>query len=209
MEGHSIDNQRLKIKQYCALHNHELLEEIVDEGVSGKTSKREGYAKLMQIIERKGCDGVIVYSLSRYSRNTMDCLSSISRMNDMGITFHSLSESIDTSSPNGRFFLTILSSLSQLEREITSIRVSDTLKGLKVSNKPYSNDIYGWDKVDGTLIKNEGEQKMLRKIHKMNKLGYSFTEISKFLNEKGYKTKRGGKKFYYSTVEYIVKGNLV
>ena len=46
---------------------------------------------------------------------------------------------------------------------------------------------------------------MLKKIHKMNKLGYSFTEISKFLNEKGYKTKRGKKNFYYSTVEYILK----
>jgi site-specific DNA recombinase len=135
----------------------------------------------------------------------MDTLSSIERMNKKGITFHSLSESIDTSSPNGRFFLTILSSLSQLEREITSIRVSDTLQGLKGLNKPYSNDMYGWDKVDGTLIENETEQKMLRKIRKMNKLGYSYTEIAKFLNEKGYKTKRGGKKYYYSTVEYILK----
>ena len=205
LDGHSIDNQRLKIKQYCALHNHELLEEIVDEGVSGKTSKRDGYIKLMQIVEKNGCDGVVVYSLSRFSRNTMDTLSSIERMNKKGITFHSLSENIDTSSPNGRFFLTILSSLSQLEREITSIRVADTLRGLKVTNKPYSNDMYGWDKVDGSLVKNELEQKMLRKIYRMNKLGYSNTEIAKFLNDKGYKTKRGGKKYYYSTVEYILK----
>jgi DNA invertase Pin-like site-specific DNA recombinase len=50
-------------------------------------------------------------------------------MNQKGITFHSLSENIDTSSPNGRFFLTILSSLSQLEREITSQRVTDVLRG--------------------------------------------------------------------------------
>jgi len=205
LEGHSIDNQRLKIKQYCDLHNLDLIEEIVDEGVSGKTSKRDGYIKLMQIVDNNGCDGVVVYSLSRFSRNTMDTLSSIERMNKKGITFHSLSESIDTSSPNGRFFLTILSSLSQLEREITSIRVSDTLRGLKVTNKPYSNDLYGYDKVDGSLVKNEPEQKMIRKILKMNKLGYSHTEIAKLLNDKGYRTKRGGKKFYYSTVEYIVK----
>ena len=67
--------------------------------------------------------------------------------------------------------------------------------------------MYGYDKVDGTLIKNVDEQKMLSKIHKMNKLGYSCTEIAKFLNDKGYKTKRGGKKYYYSTVEYILKSN--
>ena len=207
LEGHSIDNQRLKIKQYCALHNHDLLEEIVDEVVSGKSSKRDGYIKLMQIVENNGCDGIIVYSLSRFSRNTMDTLSSIESMNKKVITFHSLSESIDTSSPNGRFFLTILSSLSQLEREITSQRVTDVLKSLKVTNKPYSNDMYGYDKVDGTLVINEVEQKMLRKIHKMNKLGYSFNEFAKFLNDKGYKTKRGGKKYYYSAVEYILKSD--
>ena len=205
LEGHSIDNQRLKIKQYCDLHNLDLIEEIVDEGVSGKTSKRDGYIKLMQIVNNNGCDGVVVYSLSRFSRNTMDTLSSIECMNKKGITFHSLSESIDTSSPNGRFFLTILSSLSQLEREITSQRVTDVLKGLKFTNKPYSNDLYGYDKMDGSLVENEPEQKMIRKILKMNKLGYSHTEIAKLLNDKGYRTKRGGKKFYYSTVEYIVK----
>lgn len=98
-----------------------------------------------------------------------------------------------------------LSSLSQIEREITSIGVFDTLQGLKGSNKSYSNDMYGWDKVDGALAKNELEQKMLRKIYKMNTLGYTYTEIAKFLNEKGYKTNRGGKKYYYSTVEYILK----
>ena len=205
LEGHSIDNQRLKIKQYCELHNLILSEEIVDEGVSGKSTKREGYLRLMDIIENEGCDGVIVYSLSRFSRNTMDTLSAIERMNQRGITFHSLSESIDTSSPNGRFFLTILSSLSQLEREITSLRVKDVLKGLKITNKPYSNDLYGYDKVDGNLVENPSEMKMIRKVQRLYKLGYSYCEIAKYLNDKGYKTKRGGKRFYYSTIEYLLK----
>ena len=187
LETHSINNQRLKIKQYCELHNLTLIEEIVDEGVSGKTSKREGYLRLLDMIENGKCDGVIVYSLSRFSRNTMDTLSSIEKMNQKGITFHSLSESIDTSSPNGRFFLTILSSLSQLEREITSQRVTDVLKGLKTTNKPYSNDLYGYDKIDGNLVENETEQKMLRKILKMDKLGYSITEIVKSAQAAGWK----------------------
>ena len=207
LDGHSIDNQRLKIKQYCELHNLIISEEIVDEGVSGKSTKRDGYLRLMEIIESDGCDGVIVYSLSRFSRNTMDTLSAIEKMNQRGITFHSLSESIDTSSPNGRFFLTILSSLSQLEREITSLRVKDVLKGLKITNKPYSNDLYGYDKIGGELVENPSEMKMLRKIIKLHKLGYSYCEIANYLNNKGYKTKRGGKQFYYSTIEYLLKSH--
>jgi site-specific DNA recombinase len=181
-----------------------MVEEIVDEGVSGKSTKREGYTRLMEMIKNKECDGVVVYSLSRYSRCVLDTLSSIQLMNDNGITFHSLSENIDTSSPNGRFFLTILSSLSQLEREITSTRVKDTLQGLKMTNKPYSNDLYGYDKIDGSLVVNGTEQKMIKKIVKMNRLGFSIHEIVKYVNEKGFKTKRGGKRFYYNTIKGIL-----
>jgi site-specific DNA recombinase len=186
-----------------------LSEEIVDEGVSGKNSNREGYMRLLEIVQKGECDGVVVYSLSRFSRNTMDTLSSIEKMNQKGITFHSLSESIDTSSPNGRFFLTILSSLSQLEREITSQRVTDVLRGLKSTNKPYSNDLYGYDKVNGKLVENEKELKMLRKIHKLHNNGVSSKMIAKYLNERNYKTKRGGKQFYCSTIRYILKNKII
>jgi site-specific DNA recombinase len=184
-----------------------LVEEIVDEGVSGKSTKREGYIRLMDMVKNKECDGVVVYSLSRYSRCVVDTLSSIQLMNDNGITFHSLSENIDTSSPNGRFFLTILSSLSQLEREITSSRVKDTLNGLKITNKPYSNDLYGYDKVDGSLVVNDTEQKMIKKIVKLHKSGHTIHEIVKYVNSKGFKTKRGGKRFYYNTIKCILNNH--
>jgi len=205
LETHSINHQRLKINQYCQLHNLNVVEEIVDEGVSGKSSKRDGYLRLMEMVKNKLCGGIVVYSLSRYSRCVIDTLSSIQLMNDNGITFHSLTENIDTSSPNGRFFLTILSSLSQLEREITSTRVKDTLQGLKMTNKPYSNDIYGYDKVDGYLVENDTEQKMLKKIIKLHKTGYTIHEIVKYVNSKGFKTKRGGKQFYYNTIKSILE----
>ena len=204
LETHSISHQRLKIDLYCKFHNLQLVEEIVDEGVSGKSTKREGYIKLMDMVKNKECDGVVVYSLSRFSRCVLDTLTSIQLMNDNGITFHSLSENIDTSSPNGRFFLTILSSLSQLERELTSSRVKDTLHGLKMTNKPYSNDMYGFDKLDGSLVENDTEQKMIKKIVKLYKSGYTIHEIVKYVNSKGFKTKRGGKRFYYNTIKGIL-----
>ena len=204
LDTHSISHQRLKIDLYCKFHNLQLVEEIVDEGVSGKSTKREGYIRVMEMVNNKECDGVVVYSLSRFSRCVVDTLNSIQLMNDNGITFHSLTENIDTSSPNGRFFLTILSSLSQLEREITSSRVKDTLLGLKMTNKPYSNDLYGYDKVNGSLVVNDIEQKMIKKIEKLYRLGYTIHEIVKYINSKGFKTKRGGKRFYYNTIKGIL-----
>lgn len=207
LDTHSIQHQRLKIEQYAKLNDFEILDEIVDEGVSGKSSKREGYLKLMEMVKNKECDSVVVYSLSRFSRCVVGTLSSIELMNQKGITFHSITENIDTSSPNGRFFLTILSSLSQLEREITSARVKDVLNGLKITNKPYSNALYGSDNFNGELIENQVEKKMIRKILKMHNIGYTHTEISNYLNSKGVATKRGGKKFYHTTIKSIIATN--
>ena len=78
-----------------------------------------------------------------------------------------------------------------------------------MTNKPYSNDMYGYDKIDGSLVVNETEQKMLKKIVKLHKLGYTIHEIVNYINSKGFKTKRGGKKFYYNTIKGILtKTNL-
>ena len=85
-----------------------------------------------------------------------------------------------------------------------SQRVTDVLRGLKSTNKPYSNDLYVYDKVDGKLVENEKELKMLRKIHKLHKDGLSSKGIAKYLNERNYKTKRGGKQFYCSTIRFIL-----
>ena len=49
---------------------------------------------------------------------------------------------------------------------------------------------------------------MIKKIVNLNKLGYSIYEIMNFLNRKGFKTKRGGKKFYYNTVKSILSNQL-
>ena len=73
-----------------------------------------------------------------------------------------------------------------------------------MTNKPYSNDIYGYDKVEGSLVVNDTEQKMIRKIVKLHQLGYTIYEIVKYINNKGFKTKRGGKKFYYNTIKGII-----
>lgn len=69
--------------------------------------------------------------------------------------------------------------------------------------------MYGYDKIDGSLVVNDTEQKMLRKIIKLHKLGYSINEIVKYVNSKGFKTKRGGKRFYYNIIKGILtKTNL-
>ena len=61
------------------------------------------------------CDSVVVYSLLGFARNTVDALTNIDIMIKFNTNFHSINEKIDTSSAHGKFFLTIISALAELE----------------------------------------------------------------------------------------------
>ena len=130
-QGASLNTQEAKLRQYAGFHDFDQVEVIADEGLSGKTTARPGFQRLMDTMRAKGVDAVIVYSLSRFARNTIATLEAIEVMNRRGVAFHSLTENIDTTSPVGRFFLTTLAGLAQLEREQIGERTRAVLQHMK------------------------------------------------------------------------------
>lgn len=82
---------------------------------SGKNTEREQLKALLNFC-RKG-DTVITESISRIARNTKDLLSIIDTLNQKGVHFVSLKENIDTSTPTGKFMLTVFGAIAELERE--------------------------------------------------------------------------------------------
>lgn len=91
------------------------VEKIFVDKASGKNTERESFKEMMSFV-RLG-DVVIVESISRIARNTRDLLSIISDLTDKGVEFVSLKENIDTTTPQGRFMLTVFGALAELERE--------------------------------------------------------------------------------------------
>lgn len=90
-------------------------EKLFIDKASGKNTDRAAF-KEMRAFVRTG-DVVIVESISRIARNTRDLLSIVSELTEKGIEFVSLKESIDTTTPQGRFMLTVFGALAELERE--------------------------------------------------------------------------------------------
>lgn len=90
------------------------LDKVYIEKVSGKSTQRPELKKMMEYI-REG-DTVVVESISRFARNTKDLLSLVEKLTKKGVAFISLKESIDTTTPQGQFMLTVFSALAQLER---------------------------------------------------------------------------------------------
>ena len=90
-------------------------ERVFTDKASGKNTDRAAFKEMMAFV-RSG-DVVIVESISRIARNVRDLLGIISELTAKGVEFVSIKESIDTTTPQGRFMLTVFGALAELERE--------------------------------------------------------------------------------------------
>ena len=93
------------------------VEEVYIDRMSGKNTNRPELKKVLDYVRRG--DTVVVESISRFARNTRDLLELIEQLERKAVTFLSPKEAIDTSTPRGKFMLTVFGAVAQLEREYT------------------------------------------------------------------------------------------
>ena len=205
LQDNSVITQKEMIENYSKLQGIEIDDYFIDFGISGKnTIKREKYLELMEMVKDGKVKTIVTTSLSRWSRNTLDLLQSVEVLKKHKVDFQVIKEQVSLSSPMGNFFVSILGSIYQLEREMTSQRTKDVIQNKKKNGKVYSRTLYGFDRVDGMLVENKYEQKVLRKMEKMRNEGNSYLTISRFLNRNNHKTKTG-KKFTKDIVRLLQK----
>ena len=119
-------------RQMKMMEDHNIEKVFVDKA-SGKDTDRENYKAMMTFV-RAG-DSVTVESISRIARNTRDLLSIISTLTEKGVEFISLKESIDTTTPHGRFMLTVFGALAELERDSILERQREGIEIAKAAGK--------------------------------------------------------------------------
>ena len=108
-------------------------EKIFIDKASGKNTDRTAFKEMMLFV-RTG-DIVIVESISRIARNTKDLLSIVSELTEKEVEFVSLKENIDTTTPQGRFMLTVFGALAELERENILERQKEGIEIAKAEGK--------------------------------------------------------------------------
>ena len=109
------------------------VEKLFIDKASGKNVDRKDFKAMMSFV-RAG-DTVIVESISRIARNTRDLLTIISSLTEKGVEFVSLKENIDTTTPHGRFMLTVFGALAELERESILERQREGIEIAKAEGK--------------------------------------------------------------------------
>ena len=97
------------------LMEHLGVDELYIDRASGKNAQRPELQKMMEYVRRG--DTVIVESISRFARNTRDLLELVERLAGKGVEFISQKEAIDTTTPTGKFMLTVFGAVAELERE--------------------------------------------------------------------------------------------
>lgn len=204
-EGISLENQRAKIETYCELNELELIDVLEDAGKSGKDLNREGIQSLVDRIRGRSVDAVVVYKLDRLSRRVRDTLSLMDLVEKKSVAFHSITERIDTKTAMGKFFLNIMASMNQWERDTISERTRDALHLKIVKNERAGQIPYGWRLAeDGkTLIEHEKEQRAIELIKDLHGKGYSFRAICRELEKEGHQP--AGKKWHHQTIKNILR----
>lgn len=123
-----LESQLLAIKSYCEQRGITDYASYQDFGISGAKSARPGLDKLLFACRRGEISQVIVYSFSRFARSTSHLLRALEEFKALKITFISISENIDTNTPMGQAFFTIIAAIAQLERELISEKVKSGLR---------------------------------------------------------------------------------
>jgi len=207
-EGVSLDAQAERIRAYCQLNGLELVGIIAEEGVSaGKPlAEREGGQELLQALKADGIRHVVALKLDRLFRDAIDCLTVVQEWDRAGIALHLLDQggqAVNTQSAMGRFFLTILAAIAEMERNLIGERTKTALRYKKQNGKVYAPTPFGYQRDGEDLRPDPRELRALELMKKLRAQGYSYRAIAKELRRRRIPTKRGGR-WEAETVRYML-----
>jgi DNA invertase Pin-like site-specific DNA recombinase len=205
--GVSLEAQTAKIEAMAVVQGAEIAEMIVDAGESAKSLDRPGMVRLLELIERRAVDVVIVAKLDRLTRSVKDLAELLEVLKKRGVSLVSVAESLDTGSAAGRLVLNIMTAVSQWEREAIGERTLDAMRHKKAKGERVGTVPYGFRLAsDGVrLEENADELAVVRRIRSMTCSGLSTRKIAGRLNEEGFRN-RSGAAWNFARVVQIARG---
>ena len=200
-EGVSIEAQSGKLRQYAALYDIDLVDIVVDAGVSGETLKRDGLQRALAALKAGEATALLIAKLDRLTRSVVN----LGQLIDEYFQEHqllSVVDHIDTGTANGRFLLNILASVAQWQREAIVEQTVTSLGYMKAQRRTYNHVPLGFRDCDGLLVEVDEEQLIVAEVLEMRDSGASLHAVARDLNERGIIGKRGGR-YYASTIRAI------
>lgn len=171
-----------------------------DEGFSGKNTNRPGFQELMADVKNDTLDVVMVYKLDRISRNVQEFSAMYEVFQQHNVSFVSVKESFDTTTPMGRTVMYILAAFAQLERENTSERVTDNMRALGSAGKWTGGKLPTGmtsvrrqigEKEHSYLIVDKDKIWLVKMLYDLLLQGYTITKLERHCRDHGIKSQSG------------------
>lgn len=204
----SLPVQRKELINYCqyalGINEYEVFE---DAGYSGKNTERPAYKKMLEKIRAGEFSHLLVWKLDRISRNLLDFTAMYDELKQLGVIFVSKNEQFDTGSAMGEAMLKIILVFAELERKVTSERVTSVMYSRAAGGSwnggkiPYG---YDYDKATKTFRVNSNEAVIVRTMFDLYEEKRSLLAVARTLNDRGISS-RSGKPWNPTTVSIILK----
>lgn len=182
---------------------------FADDGISGtNTKKREEFNRMIEECEAGNIDMIITKSISRFARNTLDCLKYIRRLKEKNIPVYFEKESINTMDAKGEVLITIMASLAQQESQSLSQNVKLGLQYRYQQGKVQVNHnrFLGYTKdAEGNLIIDPEQAEVVKRIYREYLEGFSMDKIAARLERDGILTGAGKTRWHTSTINKILR----
>ena len=215
------DNRKLRVAAYCRVSTDSDQQELsfdtqvevyekkiksnpdweyagvyTDEGISGtRASRRPGFQQMIKDAEDGKIDRIITKSISRFARNTLDCIGYVRHLKDIGTTILFEKENIDTGSSYSEMLLTVLAAFAQEESRSISANITWGVRKRFEEGQERWAHVFGYRKdfdTGETYIIVEEEAKVVRLIFDLYEKGMTFKAVGKELESRGIKTPLGG-----------------
>ncbi|NCB79935.1 MAG: hypothetical protein EOM41_08275 [Bacilli bacterium] len=214
VDGFSLEAQEAALRTEVESKGKWVYKIYCDAGISGAKQEREGLLSLLRDASTNCFGEVLVWTISRISRNLKHLLTIVEELKSYGIIFRSLSENFDLTGPMGQFTLTMMGAVAQMQREswMESSKIGmvkraksgrpNGLKLLGYQNVPDPDDPKGGGKL--VIIPEEAE--IIRQIFQLYVQGKGYRVIANRLNEAGH-TGKNGRPFGLISIQTILSNS--
>jgi len=191
--GISIENQISRCKEYATFKDFQIIDVIQDLAMSGGVNRaRQGFMELLTRVEQGECDIVLVYDLTRLSREMLSLLAVERFLSEYEVELHTVSDgTVETSSPESFMAFAVKALFSEAERRSAKARTKRAILHLKENGKAFTKERYGWTRIGDEFHEVPEEQKIILLVNQQYKAGNTLADIQRLLRKESIKTRNG------------------